>query len=356
MDESGTEVAYSLSLQDDHVKTEAHSVYLRENSFAPGQYTQIVLEVGKQASFHNAVHVQTPESDFIDWVEVAASDDAHLWRIVNPRAPISRFRRENLAGNQTVRYSQNNARYLRLRIFEPSRQFPVTSASISFNSELAEPSRDLLPALLAVDPSAPASLSRWNADLGSALFPIAEVAFETSQPAFYRAVRLLTSEDGQEWTFRAGGEIYRYKVGDKLEESLRVRLDESWGPRYWRVEVVNENDSALTAVSAKFAMISRTVVFEQRPDHSYRLLYGNENARTPHYDLEHLVSVEAQTKSVVLRAAFGPEELTSNYFDPRPFTERHPALLGLALGIAVILLGYAALRALRTPNSAPRAE
>ena len=60
------------------------------------------------------------------------------------------------------------------------------------------------------------------------------------------------------------------------------------------------------------------------PDHSYRLLYGNENARTPHYDLEHLVSVEAQTKSVVLRAALGPEELTSNYFDPRPFTERHP--------------------------------
>lgn len=149
MDESGTEVAYSLSLQDDHVKTESRSVYLRENSFAPGQYTQIVLEVGKQASFHNAVHMQTPESDFIDWVEVAASDDAHLWRIVNPRAPISRFRRENLAGNQTVRYSQNNARYLRLRIFEPSRQFPVTSASISFNSELAEPSRDLLPALLA---------------------------------------------------------------------------------------------------------------------------------------------------------------------------------------------------------------
>ena len=58
----------------------------------------------------------------------------------------------------------------------------------------------------------------------------------------------------------------------------------------------------------------------------------------------------------MLRAAFGSEELTSNYFDPRPFTERHPALLGLALGIAVILLGYAALRALRTPNSAARAE
>jgi hypothetical protein len=45
------------------------------------------------------------------------------------------------------------------------------------------------------------------------------------------------------------------------------------------------------------------------------------------------------------------EELTSNYTDPRPFTERHPNLLWLALAIAVVLLSYAALRALRTPNA-----
>jgi hypothetical protein len=48
----------------------------------------------------------------------------------------------------------------------------------------------------------------------------------------------------------------------------------------------------------------------------------------------------------------GPEEPTSNYADARPFTERHPNLLWLALGMAVILLGYAAVWALRTPSAA----
>jgi len=53
----------------------------------------------------------------------------------------------------------------------------------------------------------------------------------------------------------------------------------------------------------------------------------------------------------MLHPSLGTEEPTSNYADPRPFTERHPNLLWLALAIAVVLLGYAALRALRTPNA-----
>ena len=48
----------------------------------------------------------------------------------------------------------------------------------------------------------------------------------------------------------------------------------------------------------------------------------------------------------------GPEEPTPNYADALPFTERHPNLLWRALGLAVTLLGYAALRALRTPSAA----
>jgi hypothetical protein len=47
----------------------------------------------------------------------------------------------------------------------------------------------------------------------------------------------------------------------------------------------------------------------------------------------------------------GPEELTSNYADPRPFTERHPTLLWVALAVAIILLAFTALRTLRTASS-----
>jgi hypothetical protein len=351
IDENGAEVPYSVSAETGGIKTESRCADLREISYVPGQYTQVLLDLGKQPSFHNAVRISTPESNFMYWVEVAASDDTRVWRIVKTRAPISRFQRENLEGNQAIRYSQNNARYLRLHILETARQFSVTSADIYFNSEIVEPVREPIPVKLVADASAPSSVTRWHADFDSAHFPLSDLALETHQPEFFRAVRFQTSEDGKEWMFAGAGEIYRYKVGDKLEESLLVPLHGAPGPRHWRIEVLNQNDAPLDALSARLLMNSRKVYFEQKPGHSYRLLYGNLRAESPHYDLERIVNVSAKPKSTAIQAELRPEELTANYSDPRPLTERHPNLLWLALAFAVVLLAYAALRALKPPAS-----
>jgi hypothetical protein len=270
--ENGSEVPYSLSVENSGIKVESRRADLRENSYVPGQYTQVLLDLGKQPLFHNAVKIATPETNFINWVEIAAADDARVWRIVKTRAPISRFRQENFEGSQIVRYSENNARYLRVRILETARQFPVTDADVYFTSEI-EPAREIVPVNLASDPSAPNSVTRWNADFDLAPWPVKEIAFETVQPEFFRAVRVQTSEDAKVWSVSpSAGEIYRYKVGDKLEDSLRVPLYGGRGLRHLRFEVLNQNDAPLEGVSAQFLMNSLKLYFEQKPGHNYRLL------------------------------------------------------------------------------------
>lgn len=327
---------------------------LRENSFVPGKFTQVVLDLGERTSFHNSVRVQTPESDFINWVEVAASDDAHQWRIVNVRAPISRFRKENLEGNQLVRYSENNARYVRVRIEETAHIFQVTGIEVfsspAVKTESPPEPGAFLATLLPPDPNGAASQTQWTVDLGAAAIPIARFNFETTQPEFYRAVRLLNSTDQKEWQPVGGGEIHRFAVNGKTEESLGVQCYEMWGPRYWRVEVINANDAPLSEVRLSLTMPSRFVLFHPVRDRSYRLIYGNFRAAAPQYDLARTLHIQAD--EVMAHPGLGAEEATSNYADPRPFTERHPNLLWIALGVAVVLLGYAALRALRTPDSA----
>jgi len=325
---------------------------LRENSFVPGQFTQVVADLGPRANFHSSLQVQTPESDFINWVEVAASDDAHLWRIVKPRAPISRFRRENLEGSQTIRYSENNARFLRLRIQEPSGQFPVTGVDVfaSHGVEKEEPSPAPLIAMLPPDPAGAPSQTQWTVDLQSATIPVAELSFETSQPEFYRAVRILTSADAKEWQPAGGGEIYRYSVPGGTEESLRVSSYKLGGSRFWRVEILNANDVPLSSVRMSLTMSRRFALFRPRENRSYRLIYGNARSTAPQYDFSRTLRI--QPNEMLLHLDLGPEETTTNYADPRPFTERHPNLLWIALGLATVLLGYAALRAMRTPDSA----
>jgi hypothetical protein len=359
IDESGGEVPYEMRSQiiPPPVPLSVPAT-LRENSFVPGKFTQVVLDLGERAGFHNNLRIQTPESDFINWVEVAASDDAHLWRIVNPRAPISRFRKENLEGNQTVRYSENNARYLRVRIQEAGHSFQVSGVEV-FSSpaikkeNLAEGTLPLRASLLP-DSGGEASQTQWTLDLGSSNIPVAKFNFKTSQPEFYRAVRILTSSDQKEWRPAGGGEIHRYVAGGKTEESLEVQCYESWGSRYWRVEVLNANDAPLSAVRLSVALPRRFVLFRATANHSYRLIYGNARATAPQYDLARTLKIPPL--DTMFRPSLGAEEVTSNYADPRPYTERHPNLLWIALGVAVALLGFAALRALRTPVSAEKEE
>jgi hypothetical protein len=354
IDDLGNELPYELrSLLTFPPEQTALPTTLRENSFVPGQFTQLVIDLGERASFHNNLRVQTPESDFINWVEVAASDDARLWRIVKPRAPISRFRKENLEGSQTIRYSENNARYLRLRIQETSHQFPVTSVDVysspGVGKELLPAAGVPLMAMLRPDSSSSPSQTQWTVDLGSSTIPVAELHFETTQPEFYRAVRILTRADEKEWQSVGGGEIYRYSVGGKIEESLLVRCYEIWGPRYWRVEVLDGNDAPLSAARMSLALSSRFALFKPKPQRAYRLIYGNARPAAPQYDL--VKTLRIQPNEEMQHPLLGAEESTSNYADPRPFTERHPNLLWLAVGIAILLLGYAALRALRSPRS-----
>jgi len=350
IDQQGSEVPYQLYVEKDPTSLiHSGSAILHENSFVPGKFTQIVLEVAKNDFFHNTLKIETPEPEFMNWVEVAVSDDTHLWRIVNPRAPISRFRREGLEGNQTICYPDASARFLRLRIEEPAHQFPVTGAQI-LCYYTRESDRSIIPAKFVMDPSSTRRVMRWTTDLESNGIPVAEAAFITSTPEFFRAVRILTSSDGKEWETQSQREIYRYKLADRIEESLRVRFAETLGARFWRLEILNGNDAPLSDIVPSLIMTPRRIFFQPAPGQSYRLIYGNRKTTVPQYDLQKIRPYKGKPAALILKP--GPEEATANYADPRPFTERHPNLLWIALGLAIVLLGYAALRALRTPDPA----
>ena len=363
IDDQGQEVPYALNLLHRNSETRVLPSRLLERSFVAGQFTQIVIGVTDRPAldqsqgvtldrlqaepWFNTYRIVTTETDFMFWVETSVSDDAHRWRVIDSRSPISRFRKHNLDGNQTVQFEgYSNQRFLRIRILDPDRQFTVDSVEVLSRS-FSEPPRTAIRSVFSSKPATEPTEARRCADLASPNFPVSEVDFSTGQPEFYRAVRISTSEDQQDWVFRASGEIYRFSKAGKLAESLRISFPESFA-RFWCIDVVNGNDRPLTALTLELRGIERNITFQAEPNRTYRLIYGNSRASAPQYDFAHIFDF----KKVLPIANLGPEELTANYADPRPFTERHPLLLWFALILAVVLLAYSAFRALRAPGAA----
>lgn len=383
IDDTGAEVAYLVHTRPGRKSQQWLGVALQETSYVPGAYTQAIVDMGTGGRAHNQIELQVEESfgEFVARVEVAASDDGREWRILRPSEPIYRFQQQG--AHLQVRYGDTPARWLRLRIRDHEGQnpgkFPLTGVRVGLQvsepPELAE-----IPVKLVTRPDGPQGQSWWQLDVGTGQVPASQVRFEVRTGEFDRAVEVFSSEDAKTWRRAGGNSIRRGEKPRAGQASVQLAPSEMEGDdsgacvddaapdvaetpaslvgpagltvafpeqrgRYWRVIVRDANNPPLEGVRLTLWGVPRHVVFRQEPQRSYRLLYGNEAAKAPTYDLQRLATSEEIAAAVA--ATIGAEQKNTAWTDPRPWSEQHPVLLWVVLLLAVVVLGWLALRSLQ---------
>ncbi|MCX6605167.1 MAG: hypothetical protein NTV52_16425, partial [Acidobacteria bacterium] len=133
------------------------------------------------------------------------------------------------------------------------------------------------------------------------------------------------------------------------EESLAVSFTETQLP-WQRLCVFQGDDEAVVLESVKLSGVDREVFFRSEGAGSYWLYSGAGGARAPEYDLARTAGAEfwgsAQAGKLGAREANpgyrpAPEPVT-------PWTERFPGLLYGVMGVAVVGIGWMALRLLKS--------
>ncbi len=146
--------------------------------------------------------------------------------------------------------------------------------------------------------------------------------------------------------------VHSVQDGHRIEEE-RLSIDapdvEVGSSARWKLSIDNGDDRPLGMQSVRLEMVERDLCFNAAGAAGFMLHYGDPALGAPRYDYARLFAFESNAA----QATMGAEERNPAYRprpDQRPFTEKHPVLLWVALIVVIALLGAIALR------SAKRAE
>ena len=146
--------------------------------------------------------------------------------------------------------------------------------------------------------------------------------------------------------------VHSIEDGHRIDEehlAVDAPREEFDGEAQWTITVENHDDAAIHDLSARLEMLERRLCFAGAAGGAYTLYYGDPALRAPQYDYASLFVMEHNP----VAAELGAEAENPSWQrrpDERPFTEKHPALLWIALVVAIALLGTVAFRSFKTAS------
>ena len=120
----------------------------------------------------------------------------------------------------------------------------------------------------------------------------------------------------------------------------------SGGRKTISVMVHNGDDPPLKLSGVRLQQLERRIYFDAPEQSALTLYYGDEKLEAPTYDYAKLF-VRDQAAGLVQAGAESANPAYSGRPDDRPWSDRHPAMLWIAILAAVGILGEIALRSLR---------
>ena len=339
-----TEVPYAIVTRRGSTASALSSVPVLNKGVVNGD-TQFAVDVGVPE--YDNVHLDINTRDFISQVKLEGENDltAKAWNDLGTFT-IFDFTKERLGSNFTIRlHSPARFRYLRITILGAVPPEDVKGAGIANLQEEKATYIDL-----AATPTTRAegkkTVFEWDI---SDRVPVDRIHFQVdpTEINFNRPATLFCDKNTV-----TTGDISRIRLtrkGRKIEsEDLDLEL---YGLRckHYRLEIANGDDAALRIASVHLQMLERRAYFNPRGETSLTLYYGDDKLDPPTYDYAKLF--EAPEPSEVAAATLSPDTQNTAYTgrpDDRPWSEKNPAVLWIAMIAAIGLLGAWALKGFKS--------
>jgi hypothetical protein len=351
------EVPYALIVERGSRENDRKDVRLLQHSVVGGK-TQFMIDMAGVAEYDH-IDLKLATKNFVAHARVEGQEDMHgaQWALLT-ESILYDLSKENLGGNSMLRLPLSTYKYLRVTIDGPVKPDDIRGASSEFRQEQKAVWRDVGGAPAVAEMPARASregsarVERKGTVLTFAVpenVPVDRVTFDidAAQANFRRSVQVTDDKD----VYIGSGEINRVHMvrsGQKIDSDDHDVTFSAVGHKTIKVIIDNGDDPPLKLKTARLQQLEHRLYFEAPAAAALMLYYGAEKLEPPVYDYAKLFLM---TKDAA-PAQLGGEEANRAYTDERPWTERHPAVLWIAIVAAVLILGTIALRSMKTAAAA----
>jgi hypothetical protein len=354
-----SEAPYALLVERGSLEQDRQEVQVLQQSSVGGK-TQFLIDMAGIAEYDH-VEVRLAARNFVAHARVEGQDDPHArnWAGLGDSI-LYDLSKENLGANTMLRLPRATYRYLRVTIDGPVKPEEVKGATSEVRQVQKAVWRDVSSQFKSGSPPGGAILDdfgkmRSQSQKYSFLtfavpenVPIERVVFEIdpAQPNFRRQVEI---QDDKGHMLGSGeiNRIHMVRAGRKIDSEQHEVALSAAGQKTIVVIIANGDDPPLKLSGARLQQQERRMYFEGPAGGKLTLYYADEKLESPVYDYAKLFQEE---KSAAI-AQLGAESANAAYTgrpDERPWSERHPAVLWIAIVAAVLALGGLALRSMKT--------
>jgi hypothetical protein len=337
--------------------------------YVPGKQGTVTVDFGNRAP-RSRIDVDTPGTNFRRRVSVEAGADGENWQVLKASDWLFRINYPNGSYNKAeVTLPDNDFRYLRLTVFsapDDPDQVPIQSVT-AWEIKGAGPDLADVPAKVTAAENAKFKATDLEADLDFENLPVHEVALAFADANFLRRVEVLgrnvrtrtiiepvensqprRREIEEPWSTLTVASVYRLPGGQGQEPSTGLTLQVDGKCRYLMVRIYNGDDAPLKFSDMKVRRLRQYVDFQATTAGPFQLYAGNDAAAKPQYDLENFAErLRSEGTTSAKLGALAPNPLFAAPVTIIPWSERHAALLWMALGVVLVVLAVLVVRQAR---------
>jgi hypothetical protein len=312
-----------------------------------GERTEFDLDMGQIAEY-DRIRLQFDAKNFVVTASVAGSNELGGKSATQlPPSTLYDFTREELGSNSLLKLPPSSFRYLHVKLSVGISPQQIKGATV-YNLQETKANWTRVGSCGTLSQKPRTTVITCESPLR---VPVDRVRFqvEPGQVNFRRAV-ILSDSTGR---YESGGEITVVRLNRAgttvVSEELDVQIAGQSSGRL-TITVDNGDNPPLAIAAVQLLSVERRIYFDPHEKSSLKLYYGDPKLDAPVYDYARFFHADP----AAARAELGQgthNEAYSGRPDDRPWSERHKAVLWLAMLLAVIVLAALAIRGLRAPLS-----